>query len=85
VNETVLPSSHRDSQLVASIGARIVSALPRGANSGVQGYCEHLRKYKWEFVAIRSASVNAFVVPGGKVVVYTGAAPPPPHVAGPDP
>ena len=27
---------------------------------------------KWEFAVIDSDQVNAFVVPGGKVVVYTG-------------
>lgn len=27
---------------------------------------------KWEFAVIDSDDVNAFVVPGGKVVVYTG-------------
>lgn len=27
---------------------------------------------KWEFAVIDSPQINAFVVPGGKVVVYTG-------------
>lgn len=31
-----------------------------------------LQGLKWEFAVIDSPQVNAFVVPGGKVVVYTG-------------
>lgn len=31
-----------------------------------------LQGLKWEFAVIDSNEVNAFVVPGGKVVVYTG-------------
>lgn len=30
----------------------------------------------WEFAVVESPEVNAFVVPGGKVVVYTGAGAP---------
>ena len=32
----------------------------------------YLQGLKWEFAVIDSDQVNAFVVPGGKVVVYTG-------------
>lgn len=31
-----------------------------------------LQGLKWEFAVVDSDQVNAFVVPGGKVVVYTG-------------
>lgn len=31
-----------------------------------------MRNLDWEFAVINSPEVNAFVVPGGKVVVYTG-------------
>ena len=34
--------------------------------------CMWLQGLKWEFAVINSDQVNAFVVPGGKVVVYTG-------------
>ena len=33
------------------------------------------RKFEWEFRAVRSNQVNAFCLPGGKVVVYTGILP----------
>jgi hypothetical protein len=31
-----------------------------------------MRNLDWEFAVVESPEVNAFVVPGGKVVVYTG-------------
>jgi predicted Zn-dependent protease len=33
------------------------------------------RKFNWDFKVIRSQQVNAFCLPGGKVVVYTGIVP----------
>ena len=69
--EKVLPASHKDSQLVERIGRRIVDVLPTEDGS-VRGYTGHLRRYKWEFATVKSDQVNAFVAPGGKVVVYTG-------------
>lgn len=32
-----------------------------------------MRNLDWEFAVVESPEINAFVVPGGKVVVYTGA------------
>lgn len=33
---------------------------------------DHMNKLRWEFSVIDSPEVNAFVLPGGKVCVYTG-------------
>ncbi len=38
------------------------------------GYQAHMKNLKWEFAVIDSQQANAFVAPGGKVVVYTGEA-----------
>ena len=46
---------------VRSVGRRIAAAT--GKN------------YKWEFIVIDDKSPNAFVLPGGKVTVYTGILP----------
>jgi len=59
--------------LVQRVGAKIVQA--------VQEYTkQHSEKdpfagYKWEFNLIQDPNVNAFAMPGGKVVVYTGILP----------
>lgn len=36
------------------------------------GCCWWLQGLEWEFAVINEPTVNAFVVPGGKVVFYTG-------------
>lgn len=66
-----LPADHPDSQLVREVGLQIVSALQHAAKSA-DGYTRHLDRYNWEFTVLDSKQANAFVVPGGKVVVYTG-------------
>jgi predicted Zn-dependent protease len=70
--ERLLPPGHPDTQLVREVGERIVKALPH-TGEDISGCWQHLARYKWEFVAVHSDKANAFVVPGGKVVVYTGA------------
>ena len=36
---------------------------------------DHLQGYKWEFNLVESDQINAWCMPGGKVVVYTGILP----------
>lgn len=36
---------------------------------------DHLKGYNWEFNLVESADINAWCMPGGKVVVYTGILP----------
>lgn len=47
-------------------------AVQVAADGGGGGYSKHMRNLDWEFAVIESPDINAFVVPGGKVVVYTG-------------
>ena len=68
----VLKPGHRDVRLVESVGRRIVAALPRSTDS-VGGYTGHLAGLQWEFIVVQSSVGRARVVPGGKVVVRTGA------------
>jgi len=59
--------------MVKRVGARIQNA--------VESYCEkngimdQLEGYKWEFNLVEDPNVNAWCMPGGKVVVYTGILP----------
>ena len=38
-------------------------------------YLKNLQGYEWEFNLVESPEVNAWCMPGGKVVVYTGILP----------
>jgi predicted Zn-dependent protease len=71
----VLPSDDPRVQKVRDIGRRIVRAagiepLQREINLHVRGY-----RFEWEANVIADRRVNAFCLPGGKIVVYTGILP----------
>lgn len=68
-NGTLLPPHHPAVQAVKRVGTRIARVAGDGYGGGFQ---EHMQGLDWEFAVIRSDQANAFVVPGGKVVVYTG-------------
>lgn len=58
---------------VRRVGVNIQHAVERYfAASGLSG---HLSDYKWEFNLVEDKQVNAWCMPGGKVVVYTGILP----------
>lgn len=51
------------------VGTRIAAVAGDGYGGGYQ---DHMKGLHWDFAVIKSPEVNAFVVPGGHVVVYTG-------------
>src|SRR5690554_820159 len=62
-----------DAQMVNRIGARIASAVETFYRNN--GYESELANYSWEFNLVADKSVNAFAMPGGKIVIYTGLLP----------
>jgi len=44
----------------------------KGLDEGSQGYTAHLNGLKWEVVVVDEDIMNAFCLPGGKIVVFTG-------------
>lgn len=59
-----------EAQMVKEIGNEVVTAARRYLNAnGYQGFMED---FEWEFNLVQDEQVNAFAMPGGKVVVYTG-------------
>lgn len=72
-NKVLNPSGSQDAAMVARVGERISSAITRYYQS--QGKQSVIDGYKWEFNTIDSKEANAWCMPGGKVVVYTGLLP----------
>ncbi len=62
-----------EAQMVKSVGLRIQVAVEKYfADKNVSS---HLGGYAWEFNLVDDDTVNAWCMPGGKVVVYTGILP----------
>ena len=59
--------------LVKKVGERIASAVEKYLTDNGMG--NEVQNYKWEFHLIESNEINAWCMPGGKVVVYTGILP----------
>jgi Zn-dependent protease with chaperone function len=66
----VLPASNPETQMVLNVGSRIQIAVEDYMNQN--GLGKQIRGFKWEYNLIDENVVNAWCMPGGKVVVYTG-------------
>lgn len=69
-NKVIIPSSNKDAEMVQRVGARIQLAI--SSYYAKKGLSKELEGYQWEFNLVNSSEVNAWCMPGGKVVVYTG-------------
>jgi predicted Zn-dependent protease len=72
-NKVVSTSANRDAEMVRRVGSRIASAITDYYTKKGKG--DILNGYQWEFNLVDSKEVNAWCMPGGKVVVYTGLLP----------
>lgn len=72
-NKVVPSGSSHDQEMVTRVGKRIATGVEAFIKK--QGKTELLEGYKWEFNLVDSKEVNAWCMPGGKVVVYTGLLP----------
>lgn len=72
-NKVVNPSTSNDAAMVKRVGNNIASAISNYYQS--VGQSDILDGYNWEFNLIDSKDINAWCMPGGKVVVYTGLLP----------
>lgn len=62
-----------DAEMIQRVGQRIAVAAERWLDAnGYQGY---LKDYKWEYNLVNDKTVNAWCMPGGKIVFYTGILP----------
>lgn len=62
-----------DAKMITRVGQRIAVAAERWLDAnGKQGY---LKDYKWDYNLVDDKTVNAWAMPGGKVVFYTGILP----------
>ncbi|WP_159023447.1 M48 family metallopeptidase [Formosa sp. L2A11] len=62
-----------DAARITRIGQRIAKAAERYLNAN--GYVGYLKNYKWEYNLVEDSTKNAWCMPGGKIVFYTGILP----------
>lgn len=69
-NKVLRTNTNKDAEMVKRVGTRISKAITDYYTQ--KGLANELNGYKWEFNLVDSKDVNAWCMPGGKVVVYTG-------------
>ncbi|MFT3823176.1 MAG: M48 family metallopeptidase [Chitinophagaceae bacterium] len=72
-NKVVATTGSKDAEMVRRIGQRLVAAI--NEYYAQKGLSKELEGYKWEYNLVDSKEVNAWCMPGGKIVVYTGLLP----------
>jgi predicted Zn-dependent protease len=72
-SRVVSANTSRDAEMVRRIGNRLVAAINQ--YYAQQGLSNELANYQWEFNLVADDQVNAWAMPGGKTVVYTGLLP----------
>jgi predicted Zn-dependent protease len=64
---------NKDAEMVRRVGTRITAAITKYYTD--KGMANVLEGYQWEYNLVESKEVNAWCMPGGKIVVYTGLLP----------
>lgn len=69
----LLPDSDPRTALIKKVGAKISDAVTRFMNTN--GLKDRVSEFEWEFNLTEENTVNAWCMPGGKVMFYTGILP----------
>ncbi|MCL2008245.1 MAG: M48 family metallopeptidase [Treponema sp.] len=73
IAENTVVTGTPDALMVERVGRRLADAAHRWLT--IEGVPHYLDDYEWAFTLILDDTVNAWVLPGGKVVFYTGILP----------
>lgn len=63
----------KDAQRIQEIGQRLSQAAALWLESN--GYKDYLDEYRWEYNLVQDDQINAWCMPGGKIVFFTGILP----------
>jgi len=64
------PSNNADARMVKNLGIKMSNAVSDYCRNN--GLGDRIKGFQWEFNLVDDPAVNAWCMPGGKVVVYTG-------------
>ncbi len=68
-----LSTNANNTAMVKRCGQRLANAVETYLRG--HGFANEVSNYKWEFNLVQNNQVNAFCMPGGKIVVYEGILP----------
>ena len=73
LSENKVVKGTADAKRIETVGMKIKTAAERWLNAN--GQADYLKNYKWEYNLVQDDAVNAWCMPGGKIVFYTGILP----------
>ena len=73
VNTAKLSTNANNTAMVKRVGQKLAAAVETYLRNN--GYEAEVQNYNWEFNLVQDKQVNAFCMPGGKIVVYEGLLP----------
>ena len=73
MNSAKLSTNSANTAMVKRVGQRLATAVEMYLSE--HGMQAETKEYSWEFNLVQDQSVNAFCMPGGKIVVYEGLLP----------
>lgn len=73
LKDNKLSANKEQTVRVKRVGARISAAVEKYLSDN--GFADRISDFKWEFNLVDNADANAWCMPGGKVVFYTGIMP----------
>lgn len=71
--DVLSPAESADARMVQRVGAKIARSVERYLRD--HGFKERLEEFSWEFKLIADDQINAWAMPGGRTVIYTGILP----------
>ncbi|WP_133472584.1 M48 family metallopeptidase [Sediminibacterium goheungense] len=68
-----VPAANKDAAMVSRVGNNIIGAIKK--YYAEKGLSKELESFQWEVNLVNNKEPNAWCMPGGKIVVYTGILP----------
>ena len=73
LSQSKISTDKAATEMVRRVGTRLAAAVETYLTHN--GYADEVPYYRWEFNLVADPQVNAFCMPGGKIVVYEGILP----------